>query len=114
VGADLWLVDGELRVAHDLVATRPGVTLQSLCLDPLAERAAAQGGSVYRGWDGSLQLLVDVKSEASATYAAIDAALRGYPSLMTRCTDGRMCERAVTAVISGNRSLADMAAQRTR
>jgi len=114
VEADVWLVDGELRVAHDLVDARPGVTLQSLYLDPLAERVAGNGGSVYRGWGGSLQLLIDIKSEASATYAAIDEVLRGYPHLMTRWTDGRTRERAVTAVISGNRPLVDMAAQRTR
>jgi hypothetical protein len=114
VEADVWLVDGELRVAHDLVDARPGVTLQSLYLDPLADRVARNGGSVHRGWDGSLQLLIDIKSEASATYAAIDEALRAHPQLMTRWTDGRMRERAVTAVVSGNRPLAVMADQRTR
>jgi hypothetical protein len=114
VEVDVWLVDGELRVAHDLVATQPGVTLESLYLEPLAERVAANRGSVYRGWDGSLQLLIDIKSEASATYAAIDDALRAHPRLMTRWTDGRMEERAVTAVISGNRPLAEMTAQRSR
>ncbi|WNV75623.1 phosphatidylinositol-specific phospholipase C/glycerophosphodiester phosphodiesterase family protein [Geodermatophilus sp. DSM 44513] len=114
VEADVWLVDGELRVAHDLVDASPGVTLESLYLQPLAERVAANRGSVYPGWDGSLQLLVDVKSEAAATYAAIDAQLREYAVLMTRWTDGREKERAVTAVISGNRDLPAMAAQRTR
>ena len=114
VEADVWLVDGELRVAHDLEDTRPGVTLRSLYLDPLAERRSECGGSVYRGWDGSLQLLIDIKSDGPSTYAAIDEALRAYPQLMTRWTDGKVHERAVTAVISGNRPLADMAAQRTR
>ncbi|SNR67941.1 phosphatidylinositol-specific phospholipase C/glycerophosphodiester phosphodiesterase family protein [Blastococcus mobilis] len=114
VEADVWLVDGELRVAHDLEDTRAGATLQSLYLDPLADRFAANGGSIYRGWDGSLQLLIDIKSDGPSTYAAIDEALRAYPQLMTRWTDGRMKERAVTAVISGNRPLADMAVQRTR
>ncbi|WP_219412517.1 phosphatidylinositol-specific phospholipase C/glycerophosphodiester phosphodiesterase family protein [Pseudonocardia nigra] len=114
VEADVWLVDGELRVAHDLEDTRPGGTLQALYLDPLAERFAHNGGSVYRGWDGSLQLLIDIKSDGPATYAALDEALSAYPQLMTRWTDGTIKERAVTAVISGNRPLAEMAAQRTR
>jgi hypothetical protein len=35
VEADVWLVDGELRVAHDLEDAKPGVTLESLYLDPL-------------------------------------------------------------------------------
>jgi hypothetical protein len=114
VEADVWLIDGELRVGHDLVDTQPGVTLQSLYLDPLAERVAQHGRSVYRGWDGSLQLLIDIKNTGLQTYAAIDEVLRQYPQLMTRWTDGRMKERPVTAVISGDRPLADMQAQRTR
>ncbi len=100
VEADVWLVDGELRVAHDLVDAEPGVTPEPLSLDPLAERVAANGGSVYRGWDGSLQLLIDTGSDGPATCAAVDEALRAYPQLMTRWTDGRTKERAVTAVIS--------------
>jgi len=114
VEADVWLVDGELRVAHDLVATRPGVTLESLYLKPLAQRVREQRGAVYPGWDGSLQLLIDIKSDGPTTYAAVDEALRGYPQLMTRFTDTKVKEKAVTAVISGNRPLADMQAQRTR
>ncbi|VXC12011.1 exported hypothetical protein [Arthrobacter sp. 9AX] len=35
VEADVWLVDGELRVAHDLADAKQGVTLESLYLDPL-------------------------------------------------------------------------------
>ena len=42
VEADVWLVDGELLVAHDLEDVQPGRTLESLYLDPLAERAAAR------------------------------------------------------------------------
>lgn len=114
VEADVWLVDGELRVAHDLEDAQPGVTLQSLYLDPLRDRYRANRGSIHHRWDGSLQLLIDIKSDGPATYAAIDRALRAYAPLMTRWTNGRMKEGAVTAVISGNRPLADMAAQRTR
>ncbi|MGY2066615.1 phosphatidylinositol-specific phospholipase C/glycerophosphodiester phosphodiesterase family protein [Blastococcus sp. SYSU DS0619] len=114
VEADVWLVDGELRVAHDLEDTQPGVTLQSLYLDPLRDRYRANRGSIHHRWDGSLQLLIDIKSDGPATYAAIDRALRAYAPLMTRWSNGRMKEGAVTAVISGNRPLADMAAQRIR
>ena len=43
VEADVWLVDGELRVAHDLEDTRAGVTLESLYLDPLDELVRQKG-----------------------------------------------------------------------
>src|SRR5687767_12337880 len=63
VEADVWLVDGELRVAHDLAGTLPGRTLRSLYLQPLAELVRANGGHVYPRWRGSFQLLVDIKSD---------------------------------------------------
>lgn len=114
VEADVWLQDGELRVAHDESATTPGRTLESLYLDPLRQRVRANQGSVFAGWRGSEQLLIDVKSEATATYAAIDRVLRRYPDLMTRWTAGLKHPRPVTAVISGNRDRAGMTAQFTR
>ena len=76
VEADVWLVDGELLVAHDLEDVKPGVTLESLYLDPLQDLVRSQPGhSVYPHWDGSLQLLIDIKSEGEATYAAIEQEL---------------------------------------
>ena len=114
VEADVWLQDGELRVAHDESATQPGRTLQSLYLDPLRQRVRTEHGSVYAGWHGSVQLLIDVKSDGPATYAAVDRVLRQYPDLMTRWTGGREHMRPVTAVISGNRDREVMTAQTTR
>jgi len=114
VEADVWLQDGELRVAHDASATRPGRTLESLYLDPLRQRVRTQQGSVYAGWRGSVQLLIDVKSDGPTTYAAVDRVLSRYPDLMTRWTAGRKHSRPVTAVISGNRDREAMTAQFTR
>lgn len=114
VEADVWLVDGELRVAHDLMDTRAGVTLESLYLDPLDELVRQQGNSIYPGWDGSLQLLIDIKSDGESTYAAIEKELAEHPRLMTRFAKGNVTEGPVTAVISGNRPLATMQAAEKR
>jgi len=115
VEADVWLVDGELLVAHDLADVRPGRTLESLYLDPLQRRVAANGGSVYPGWRGSLQLLVDAKSEAETTYAAVHRALRDHAGIMTTFVrNGRVRRGPVTAVISGNRTLQTMRQQDVR
>jgi glycerophosphoryl diester phosphodiesterase len=113
VEADVWLVDGELRVAHDLVAAKPGRNLESLYLAPLAQRVKENDGQVYEhGRD--FQLLIDVKSDGPTTYAAIDKALQKYRGISTVFVGGRTYKGAVTSVISGNRSLDVMKAQKVR
>lgn len=114
VEADVWLVDGRLLVGHDLADTRRKRTLESLYLDPLAKRVRAKGGTVHAGWDGTFQLLIDVKSEARATYRAIHDELRRHPRIMTRFVRGEERPGAVTAVISGARDLAFMQQQKVR
>ncbi|MQA79404.1 MAG: hypothetical protein GEV10_13155 [Streptosporangiales bacterium] len=114
VEADIWLVDGRLLVAHDLADVDPSRTLRSLYLDPLDEVAKKNGGSVYPGDRGPFQLLVDVKSEAEVTYAALDKELKRYPKLVTHWRHGREKTRAVTAVVSGNRAFDLMARQKVR
>lgn len=114
VEADVWLIDGELRVAHDEVDTRPGVTLESLYLGPLEQRARANHGRIFPRYREPVQLLIDIKTDGPSTYAAIDEALRAHPRLMTSFRKGRTHERAVTAVISGNRPLEIMQAQKLR
>lgn len=115
VEADVWLVDGELRVAHDLDQTKPGVTLQKLYLEPLAERAERGRGSIYPAAPGApFQLLIDIKSDGPSTYAAIDRALRDHADVFSRFTPAGVEERAVTAVISGNRPLEQLVRQPDR
>jgi glycerophosphoryl diester phosphodiesterase len=114
VEADVWLVDGELLVAHDREDVDPSRTLESLYLDPLADRVRREGGTVYRGHDGVFQLLIDVKSDAGPTYAAVHEELAEHKRIMTTFRDGSVKQDAVTAVISGNRDLPAMQAQRER
>ncbi|RVU17643.1 hypothetical protein EOT10_33995 [Streptomyces antnestii] len=104
VEADIYLVDGELLVAHDPVDLDPKRTLASLYLEPLAARVRANHGSVYRGYRTPLQLLVDIKTEGAATYLELDHQLRGYRHLFTTYAHGRVRDGALTAVISGDRA----------
>lgn len=114
VEADVWLVDGDLLVAHDLEEVTPGVTLESLYLDPLDELVQGRAGSVYPGWDGEFQLLVDIKSDAEQTWAAIEAELEEHRTMLSRVSNGKVKQGAVSVVISGNRPLATMAADQQR
>jgi hypothetical protein len=115
VEADIFLVGDQLLVAHDPQDLDPARTLESLYLDPLAARVRAHKGSVYRGHRGSLQLLVDLKTEGSSTYAELDRHLRRYRHLFTTYAHGRVHPGPVTAVISGDRAArAPMEAQTVR
>ncbi|MBG6218214.1 hypothetical protein IWX75_002695 [Arthrobacter sp. CAN_A6] len=114
VEADVWLVDGELLVAHDLEDVTAGVTLESLYLDPLDDLVDGRAGSVYPGWDGEFQLLVDIKGDAEQTYAALETELDEHRSLLTRFSNGKVKPGAVSVVVSGNRPLATMTADQQR
>lgn len=101
VEADVFLVDGKLLVGHTRSSLRPERTLESLYLDPLRERAKANGDKVYRGGP-TVFLLVDVKSKAKETCEALLKVLDGYEDLVSVTRDGRFERGAVTVVVSGN------------
>ncbi|NGN91206.1 hypothetical protein G5C66_00430 [Nocardioides sp. KC13] len=108
VEADVWLVDGELLVAHDAVDLDPARTLEGLYLAPLKELVKGKGRDVYPGYDGTFQLLIDIKNTGEATYSAIEKELAGYEELFTRYENGVVKDGPVEAVISGDRPLETM------
>jgi hypothetical protein len=113
VEADVHLVDGHLQVAHDRKHLRPDRTLQSLYLAPLKRCIEANGGRVYPGGP-TVVLLIDVKTEAVATYDAIKSALEPYRALLTTWHDNTPRPGAITVIITGNRSQKLIAADRDR
>jgi hypothetical protein len=114
VEADVWLVDGELLVAHDREAVQSGRTLESLYLAPLREVVKANGGSVYAGDPDYFTLLIDIKSDAVPTYRALHKDLRSHQQMLTRFVPNGVNDGAVTAVVSGNRPRELMQQQRVR
>ncbi|MFE2045492.1 phosphatidylinositol-specific phospholipase C/glycerophosphodiester phosphodiesterase family protein [Streptomyces sp. NPDC059477] len=104
VEADIYLVGGQLLVAHDPEDLDPARTLESLYLDTLAARVKANRGWVYRGHRTSFQLLIDIKTEGASTYLELDRHLKRYKNLFTTYSRGRVRPGAVTAVISGDRA----------
>ncbi|MFF3500677.1 phosphatidylinositol-specific phospholipase C/glycerophosphodiester phosphodiesterase family protein [Streptomyces sp. NPDC003247] len=115
VEADIFLVDGQLLVAHDAVDLDPARTLESLYLAPLAARVRAHHGSVYRGARTPLQLLIDIKTEGASTYLELDRQLNRYRHLFTTYAHDRVRRGPVTAVVSGDRAArTPLAAQTVR
>jgi hypothetical protein len=113
VEADIWLTPEGLLIGHDRKDLKPGRTLEKLYLDPLRAQVAAHGGRVYR--DGPLfYLLIDIKTEAEATYAALDKVLARYVDILTFTHDGEIEPKAVTVILSGNRAFETIARQSRR
>lgn len=101
VEADVWLVDGEVLVAHDRQDCTPERTLRSLYLEPLRTRIAEQGGRVHRDGPLEFQLLIDFKSGGRATWEAVRDELRAFADILTSFgPDGRK-PGPVLAVLSG-------------
>ncbi|MFJ2556053.1 MULTISPECIES: phosphatidylinositol-specific phospholipase C/glycerophosphodiester phosphodiesterase family protein [unclassified Streptomyces] len=115
VEADIFLVDGELLVAHEATELDPARTLASLYLDPLFARVRANHGSVYRGHHRPVQLLIDIKTDGAAAYAELHRQLARYRPMLTTYAHGSVRPGAITPVISGDRAArAPMEAQRVR
>lgn len=113
VEADIFLTPEGLLVAHEAKSLRPGRTLQTLYLDPLRERVQSGGGRVYPSGP-TFYLLVDVKTEAAATYAALDKLLAGYADILSVTENGKLTEKAVTIILSGNRAIPEITKQTKR
>ncbi|MEU2491313.1 phosphatidylinositol-specific phospholipase C/glycerophosphodiester phosphodiesterase family protein [Streptomyces sp. NPDC007883] len=115
VEADVFLVDGELLVAHEPAQLDPRRTLARLYLEPLLARIRANHGSVYPGHHRPVQLLIDIKNDGVDTYRALHRQLAAYRRILTTYAHGRVRPAAVTAVVSGDRAArAPMEAQHVR
>src|SRR6516225_11634557 len=82
VEADIYLVDGQLLVAHERFQTKPERTLQSLYLDPLRERVKTNGGHVFPNGP-EFTLLIDVKGDWRKTYPVLRDVLKQYAGMLT-------------------------------
>ncbi len=113
VEADIWLVDGQLLVAHNLADVKVERTLQALYLDPLRERIRQNGGHVFTN-DVSFTLMIDVKSAAEPTYVALRQVLLGYTNLLTSFAATKTQTNSLNILLTGNRSLEMIAAEPLR
>ena len=113
VEADIYLVDGELLVAHTQSELSPDRTLRSLYLDPLRKRIRTHSGKVHA--DGAaFTLLIDIKSEGNSTYRALHMLLTEYRDIFSYVDAGTEHSGAVTAIVSGNRATDLIAADSIR
>ena len=113
IEADIHLVEGRLLVAHHRDSVDGARTLESLYLAPLRTWIQQHGGRANAGTQ-PLTLLIDVKSDSTATYVVLDSVLRRYADILTIFAAGEVIEGPVVAVVSGNRAIGVMRNARVR
>jgi hypothetical protein len=113
VEADIYLVEGQLLVAHDREDVDPERTLQALYLDPLLARFETNNGRIYPGGPEFI-LLVDIKSDGEAVYETLRRILQDYEGMLTSFTPDSTTKGAVTVILSGDRPTNILAAEARR
>lgn len=113
IEADIFLRDGKLLVGHSSQDLRPEKTLEAMYLAPLQERVARNKGWVYEKGT-SVLLLIDIKTEADATYKVLREALAAHEGMLTRFTSDSVRTNAITVVLTGERPRAILAAEPVR
>ena len=113
IEVDIYLVEGALLVGHDEEDLEATKTLQSLYLDPLRDHVRAHNGWVYPS-EHSLDLLIDIKSDARSTYAALRGVLAQYSEMLTTYSEIEVETRAISVIVSGNRPRSSMMAEAVR
>ncbi|MFO0914650.1 MAG: phosphatidylinositol-specific phospholipase C/glycerophosphodiester phosphodiesterase family protein [Pirellulales bacterium] len=113
VEADIHLVGDQLLVGHDPGDVRPERTLAKLYLEPLRERLMQQGGQVWPGITPFV-LMIDIKTDGTATYRRLAEELQPYASILTRVERGEVQPGPLLVVISGNRDWESIAASEPR
>ena len=113
VEVDVFLVDGRLLVGHEREKLHAEETLTAMYLEPLRRRIERHGGRAFQ--EGrSLILLIDIKSDGSETYRALRQLLTEYKDILGCMQDSRMTAGAMTVVISGNRAIDRISADKVR
>lgn len=99
IEVDLFLVEDQLLVAHELDETQPENTFERLYLNPILEAVnKSKTGYIYPE-NGQLQLLIDIKSAAIPTLTRLLDILLPHRAIF--CSD--QGPAPVKIVISGNR-----------
>lgn len=105
--ADVHLINGTVYVAHDTprdLAQTP--TLQALYLEPLYRWIAEHDGAVYANYEDPIFLMIDIKTKAEPTYAALKSLLVPFSSMLWRVEKGKVVPGPVRIFLSGNRPIA--------
>ena len=113
VEADIYLRNGKLIVAHILPMLEKSRTLESLYLAPLMDCINGKNTLATRPV-APITLMIDIKSNANKTYAALEVLLNKYRSVISGYENGAYVQRQVNIVITGNKPFKMLKAEQNR
>jgi hypothetical protein len=114
IEADVFLHNGKLVVAHINPFFKSKRTLESLYLEPLARQVSTNNGNIYQGYSRPITLMIDIKTDARKTYAALKPLLEKYRAILSSYDSGRVVHGAVTIVLSGRKPYSDIKSEISR
>src|SRR6185436_13708656 len=99
IEADVYLFNGELRVAHDKNELTTAPTLDALYLRPISDRMILHKNLISIDSNYLPVLMIDIKENSKGVLAKLLENLNSYPSSFSRIDN----PNAVQVVISGDR-----------
>ena len=103
VEADIYLRGNKLIVSHILPFLKKKRTLEELYLKPLLEYVKDKNKNSVKDNRSHITLMIDIKSNAYKTFAALTLLLEKYKAIITTLEDGQVYLRDVTIVITGHK-----------
>jgi len=97
IEADIWAVNSQLLVAHSKDQLNTERTLDKLYIQPIVSKFNANKGKAWNDFQGSFQLLIDLKTGYSETLPLLVSELKKYPEVF----DSKVNPNAVKVVITG-------------
>lgn len=104
---DVFLHNGELKVAHVPLGLGKKKNIQQLYLDPIRRIIINNGGRVYSGYSTPVILMIDFKTSGTETYQKLKEVLAAYRDILTVYHhDSVLEQKAVNNLISGSAPVA--------
>lgn len=106
IEADVHLINDSLFVSHDFPNSRKDTkTLTTLYLEPLFNLQKLHNGKIYPGSNKPVTLMVDIKTEAEATYQKLKEKLVPFHEMLCSWNNMKAQKNAVKIIVSGNRPI---------
>ena len=83
IEADIFLIRGNLIVAHDISELKKNRSIEEYYLKPLLDFVEANRGYPYADTSKHLQMLIDIKTAPVNTLDSFIAVLKKYPALIS-------------------------------